>query len=84
MKTNIEPGCLCVITAGIDQGKEITTVRYIGDFLEEKDVWEVNRGLEWLCLWESVMHPCIPVKHLMRIDGHEPETQDVKQAMDVE
>jgi len=75
----IEPGCLCVVIGPISTGSVLTVGAYIG---APPPGWERNLNNDF---WE-VASSSLDVEYaseswLMRIDGHEPETQDVPEEL---
>jgi hypothetical protein len=79
----IEPGCLCVVIRSFcgHQGKTLTVIKQVDQPTDVEDIsgqwWETDKDLS--CSWDS--SPCWPESYLMRIDGHEPETQDVPEEL---
>ena len=65
---------------GEDAGKHLTVGEFVGivpGIFYFDDWWTVTESFE-----DGLTHASASM--IMRIDGHEPETQDVKQAMEVE
>lgn len=75
----IEPGCLCLVTRGEDAGKDVTTGEYCHNLFKGLSGWRVFAP--WLD--EGIGHTYFSTSWLMRIDGHEPEKQDVPEEMEV-
>ena len=76
----IVPGCLCLVTRGFHAGQTTKAVKYLGEFdnFTDKDIWEID-----VCVRIShtnrpgTMEPYMTESFLMRIDGHQPDEQDV-------
>lgn len=87
----IVPGCLCVIIGSKSapelNGVCVEVIRKVSSdeasrlFLSRKyEWWEVDRDIPLTAASGMVINylPFCPTNHLLRIDGHEPETQQEK------
>ena len=80
MKTNIEPGCLCMVTDPSNYGVAVTALKNIGPVLEGGSftakavsgcpIWEIDRKLDWPA---GIRIPYCDEDSLMRIDTNPDE-----------
>lgn len=99
MKRKIEPGCLCYTINAEDprnNGVVVTAEKFVGRLLisdpvllisVRQDIWKIDRSFVWFISYHDMDEtwvPFAPEMCLMRIDGYEPEIDDVPEKQEQE